>query len=53
MSPEPFSSGMGLFWLTLRSADMSMPLKWEFPGGKIDPGERLRFEQEEKTWTNL
>lgn len=22
-----------------RSAAMSMPLKWEFPGGKIDPGE--------------
>jgi 8-oxo-dGTP diphosphatase len=24
---------------TQRSASMSMPLKWEFPGGKIDPGE--------------
>ena len=22
-----------------RSASMSFPLKWEFPGGKIDPGE--------------
>lgn len=22
-----------------RSRSMSMPLKWEFPGGKIDPGE--------------
>lgn len=22
-----------------RSATMSLPLKWEFPGGKIDPGE--------------
>ncbi|BCR04847.1 DNA mismatch repair protein MutT [Desulfuromonas versatilis] len=22
-----------------RSAEMSLPLKWEFPGGKIDPGE--------------
>ncbi len=22
-----------------RSASMSMPLKWEFPGGKIEPGE--------------
>lgn len=22
-----------------RSAAMSMPLKWEFPGGKLDPGE--------------
>jgi 8-oxo-dGTP diphosphatase len=24
---------------TQRSASMSMPLKWEFPGGKIEPGE--------------
>jgi 8-oxo-dGTP diphosphatase len=24
---------------TQRSDSMSMPLKWEFPGGKIDPGE--------------
>lgn len=24
---------------TLRSAAMSMPHKWEFPGGKINPGE--------------
>lgn len=24
---------------TQRSAAMSMPYKWEFPGGKIDPGE--------------
>ena len=24
---------------TQRSASMSMPNKWEFPGGKIDPGE--------------
>ena len=24
-----------------RSADMSMPLKWEFPGGKIRPDESL------------
>ncbi len=24
---------------TQRSATMSMPHKWEFPGGKIDPGE--------------
>ncbi|MEM7037356.1 MAG: (deoxy)nucleoside triphosphate pyrophosphohydrolase [Bacteroidota bacterium] len=22
-----------------RSADMSLPLKWEFPGGKLEPGE--------------
>jgi 8-oxo-dGTP diphosphatase len=33
---------------TLRSKDMSMPLKWEFPGGKIAPdelpAERLRRE---------
>lgn len=24
---------------TQRSSTMSLPLKWEFPGGKIDPGE--------------
>ena len=29
----------GLVLATRRSAAMSMPLKWEFPGGKIDPGE--------------
>lgn len=29
----------GLVLATQRSAAMSMPLKWEFPGGKIDPGE--------------
>ncbi len=26
--------------VTRRSARMSNPLKWEFPGGKIEPGER-------------
>jgi 8-oxo-dGTP diphosphatase len=26
----------GLVLVTRRSAAMSMPLKWEFPGGKID-----------------
>jgi len=25
--------------VALRSATMSLPLKWEFPGGKIEPGE--------------
>ncbi len=29
----------GLVLATQRSATMSMPLKWEFPGGKIEPGE--------------
>lgn len=29
----------GLVLATQRSAVMSLPLKWEFPGGKIDPGE--------------
>lgn len=24
---------------TQRSAQMSLPLKWEFPGGKLEPGE--------------
>ena len=30
----------GLVLAAQRSASMSMPLKWEFPGGKIRPGER-------------
>ncbi len=29
----------GLILAARRSATMSLPLKWEFPGGKIDPGE--------------
>lgn len=29
----------GLVLATQRSAAMNLPLKWEFPGGKIDPGE--------------
>lgn len=29
----------GLVLAAQRSAVMSMPLKWEFPGGKINPGE--------------
>lgn len=29
----------GLILAAQRSADMSMPLKWEFPGGKIEPWE--------------
>ena len=29
----------GLVLAARRSASMSFPLKWEFPGGKIDPGE--------------
>lgn len=31
----------GLVLATQRSATMSMPLKWEFPGGKVDAGESL------------
>jgi 8-oxo-dGTP diphosphatase len=31
----------GLILAAQRSAVMSMPLKWEFPGGKLDPGETL------------
>jgi len=30
----------GLVLAAQRSATMAMPLKWEFPGGKIDPGEQ-------------
>ncbi len=29
----------GLVLAAQRSSTMSLPLKWEFPGGKIDPGE--------------
>lgn len=29
----------GLLLAVQRSASMSLPLKWEFPGGKIEPGE--------------
>jgi 8-oxo-dGTP diphosphatase len=29
----------GLILAARRSASMAMPLKWEFPGGKIHPGE--------------
>jgi 8-oxo-dGTP diphosphatase len=29
----------GLVLAARRSSRMSLPLKWEFPGGKIDPGE--------------
>lgn len=29
----------GLVLAAQRSATMTLPLKWEFPGGKIDPGE--------------
>jgi 8-oxo-dGTP diphosphatase len=32
----------GLVLVAQRSAAMSLPLKWEFPGGKIDPGESLQ-----------
>jgi len=31
----------GLVLAARRSAAMSLPLKWEFPGGKIDPGETV------------
>jgi 8-oxo-dGTP diphosphatase len=31
----------GLVLAARRSATMSMPLKWEFPGGKVDVGESL------------
>jgi len=29
----------GLVFVAQRSAAMSLPLKWEFPGGKIEPSE--------------
>ena len=31
----------GLVLSALRSASMNLPLKWEFPGGKIEPGEGI------------
>ena len=30
--------GEGRILLTQRRADQPMPLKWEFPGGKVEPG---------------
>lgn len=32
----------GLVLAAQRSASMSLPLKWEFPGGKIEPGETAK-----------
>lgn len=32
----------GLILATQRSGKMSLPLKWEFPGGKLEPGETLQ-----------
>lgn len=32
----------GLILATQRSGSMSLPLKWEFPGGKLEPGESLQ-----------
>lgn len=31
----------GLVLSALRSSSMNLPLKWEFPGGKLEPGEGL------------
>ena len=32
----------GRILVSRRRADQSMPLKWEFPGGKVEPGEDPR-----------
>ena len=39
MSHVPLLNSAGKVLCTQRSEAMSMPLKWEFPGGKIDEGE--------------
>jgi len=31
--------GDGLVLITQRRADQALPLQWEFPGGKVEPGE--------------
>jgi 8-oxo-dGTP diphosphatase len=31
----------GLVLSARRSASMNLPLKWEFPGGKVEPGEEI------------
>jgi 8-oxo-dGTP diphosphatase len=47
----------GLVLAAQRSADMSLPLKWEFPGGKIEQGESpeecLRRELSEEMSVNI
>ena len=34
-----FCDDAGRILVTQRRADQPMPLKWEFPGGKVEPGE--------------
>ena len=47
----------GKILCTQRSESMSLPLKWEFPGGKIkdgeSPEERLRRELTEELWIEV
>lgn len=43
----------GLILATQRSSSMSLPLKWEFPGGKLEPGESLQECLSRELWEEL